>query len=1097
MFPGRQGSLVRALPSPTHAGGSGGNASIAMPSPNRDIRAVGDHLSRLLQDESAMIARLRALAADRHGSHASSSRLLSNAASMAGTSDFHLAVVSNTSDTAVPDEATSIGFSRSGETSGLSIGSTSTVEPSTALANANSTISTRWNERLQTILDDTTLTMHDKREKANHCLDAFAAFAAREVNTFLEYYLSETPSDADKITWATTEQRIAGETLKVTMLETPGAARLENRSRALFLAQQVFLCPGGRPFVTTFPRALVACRGRIALVSAELPWAGPSMSADRCPELRAALEAVGASLNLAPYRVASADGSEEDGVGYGPPKATARVCRDGRLYVETLGSLMPGLACARGTALGPQHLIRLRPEMVASAPEPLSPAAFIVFGTRDSAAAAAAVRAHTATVCGSAVPTVARQLAASLPSPDAISRLLHNSGLNVAMLGAVLAQCGSIPTVQTAALRRLLIAEMAARAARDVIRAAMQSRIDEDGIFGAASELFAAVCNDEDLPRAWGDQLAPVLRTKFPGLATLVVPFPSYGELDRVTWLARTRDLLGITFAKGVTASGSSAFHFCIQAVRPIVRSFALPPFRVASVVVDARTTAASFTPALRCSSRGVAALVARVAFFASGADPRRGATDFLQARASASGGTTTAAYATALFEAGMAVLRAGDPEAASALLDRSVGVFVELKARTPLFVHALANAERGFLSVESGHFGDAVRAMNAAVTQLRALQAARVRGCDDAALQPAAGGAGGAGGGAGGGSDVGDSGPGDSPRSMRLSLSHSHVLLGGAAAAANNDRGGGNNNNTNANNPTNSRGSFANASVGACDSTVASVAAGASAAGGVYAVPAMERLATLYEQKGLLEEAEPLFRAVLAVARHTCGSVDRRVSAALSNLAVNLFNQQQFEEAEEAFSEDLAVSEKLYGPESAEVAAAVGNVAAVLDVLKRSEEAAPLFERDLAITLKTLGETHNNTATSRNNLGACWMKLGRIEDARVQFERALTIRRGNLGADHPSVAEILMNVGTLKLKGGDPLGAKATFVEALGIYERSVGRTHHSLKRVLEHLESVSQSMGNDDESEQYSDWLMELKQADNDIYTAQQAAVASKAKK
>ena len=202
-----------------------------------------------------------------------------------------------------------------------------------------------------------------------------------------------------------------------------------------------------------------------------------------------------------------------------------------------------------------------------------------------------------------------------------------------------------------------------------------------------------------------------------------------------------------------------------------------------------------------------------------------------------------------------------------------------------------------------------------------------------------------------------------------------------------------------------------------------------------------MLRRATAHHQRGQFQEAEALYRQVLAIqpdnfdALHLCGvlvhqrgdapealkliaralKTNARSAAAHSNYGTVLAAVERHEEALESYERAIALKPDYAG--------ALNNRGNTLRALKRTREAVESFERAIAIL--------PGYAEALNNRGNALVELGRTEEALASYEQALERQ--------PDYADALVNRGKclIALKRGD---------DALASFDRALSsRPHHA----------------------------------------------------
>ncbi len=171
-------------------------------------------------------------------------------------------------------------------------------------------------------------------------------------------------------------------------------------------------------------------------------------------------------------------------------------------------------------------------------------------------------------------------------------------------------------------------------------------------------------------------------------------------------------------------------------------------------------------------------------------------------------------------------------------------------------------------------------------------------------------------------------------------------------------------------------------------------------------------RIGTVYEQLGVLDQAEVLHRAALATNRKLFGEDSKAVADTLSYLARAQFRSAQLTEAESTYREVLTVRRKVLGPEHLDVAATLKALAGVFYEQDRIPEAEILSRESLAIRQKQLGNDSLEVADSLNALAVLLERQRKYAESEATHRKVLATRRKLLGNDHPLVASSLNNLG-------------------------------------------------------------------------------------
>ena len=160
----------------------------------------------------------------------------------------------------------------------------------------------------------------------------------------------------------------------------------------------------------------------------------------------------------------------------------------------------------------------------------------------------------------------------------------------------------------------------------------------------------------------------------------------------------------------------------------------------------------------------------------------------------------------------------------------------------------------------------------------------------------------------------------------------------------------------------------------------------------------------------GHYAEAEKLFLAALKVAVES-GAQDAPLATSLNDLALLYDAQAKYDQAEPLFKRLLAISEKVLGAEHPAVATSLNNLAGLYDDQAKYDQAEPLHKRSLAIREKALGADHPDVANSLNDLAKLYYAQAKYDQAEPLYKRSLAIWEKALGADHPAVATSLNNL--------------------------------------------------------------------------------------
>ena len=187
-----------------------------------------------------------------------------------------------------------------------------------------------------------------------------------------------------------------------------------------------------------------------------------------------------------------------------------------------------------------------------------------------------------------------------------------------------------------------------------------------------------------------------------------------------------------------------------------------------------------------------------------------------------------------------------------------------------------------------------------------------------------------------------------------------------------------------------------------------------------------LERVVSLLQEHGKLEEAEPLCRELVAGRKAALGRRDEKYLDAVNSLALLLHQLGKFEEAEPFSKEKLAGCRAAHGDHHPDTITAIDTLSQLLSDVGKLEEALPLKRESLAVKRKVLGDRHPDTLLSVNNLGVLLNDLGRatsnvrmLREAEPLKREALAGCREVLGNRHPHTLASIANLADMLMQLG------------------------------------------------------------------------------
>jgi tetratricopeptide (TPR) repeat protein len=209
----------------------------------------------------------------------------------------------------------------------------------------------------------------------------------------------------------------------------------------------------------------------------------------------------------------------------------------------------------------------------------------------------------------------------------------------------------------------------------------------------------------------------------------------------------------------------------------------------------------------------------------------------------------------------------------------------------------------------------------------------------------------------------------------------------------------------------------------------------------------------------------DPLAPHAVAMTVHADAAGVPEPSAHLMDRLATLFQTRGlYSPADKLFHRAVAIAEKRYGPNGAGAAVYLNNLALLLQATNRLGEAEPLYRRALGIDEASYGKDHPNVATDLNNLAELLRATNRLDEAEPLYRRALGIDEASYGKDHPRVAIDLNNLARLLQDSNRHGEAEPVMRRALAIFcalEAAIGRSHPSRETVQGNYAGLLTDMG------------------------------------
>ena len=137
-------------------------------------------------------------------------------------------------------------------------------------------------------------------------------------------------------------------------------------------------------------------------------------------------------------------------------------------------------------------------------------------------------------------------------------------------------------------------------------------------------------------------------------------------------------------------------------------------------------------------------------------------------------------------------------------------------------------------------------------------------------------------------------------------------------------------------------------------------------------------------------------------------------IAITYNDLAVALYEMDEFEEAEDLLGRALQIQTEYYGPDSIQISTTYNNLGLLFSARGDHGPAVAYYEKSLLLQKKCFGELHPGTAVICCNLGQEYSELSEMDKAQTFFDRALRINTELFGEDYSGNAGICNNVGLM-----------------------------------------------------------------------------------
>lgn len=190
----------------------------------------------------------------------------------------------------------------------------------------------------------------------------------------------------------------------------------------------------------------------------------------------------------------------------------------------------------------------------------------------------------------------------------------------------------------------------------------------------------------------------------------------------------------------------------------------------------------------------------------------------------------------------------------------------------------------------------------------------------------------------------------------------------------------------------------------------------------------------------GRKQEAERIFREVIAARRGTELEERRDSVVALNSLAVLLHGLGRLDEAEPLYREAAEIGERVMGEDHPDTLTAKLNMASLMNSRGARAEAEPLLRAGYEKARKVFGENHEKAGNAAAAYGRCLDEQGRIAESIPLFDESLRIERITRNEDAFEIAEAEAALADAHRRAGDASLAVTLQTDAVRIAEKRLG---------------------------------------------------------
>jgi CHAT domain-containing protein len=242
----------------------------------------------------------------------------------------------------------------------------------------------------------------------------------------------------------------------------------------------------------------------------------------------------------------------------------------------------------------------------------------------------------------------------------------------------------------------------------------------------------------------------------------------------------------------------------------------------------------------------------------------------------------------------------------------------------------------------------------------------------------------------------------------------------------------------------------------------------------------ALAQKAVVLQLLDSIGEAGQLFQQALDLFRQYGPTDDPKLTLALNNLGVHLFQMRQYDKAARIHEEALELRRKRQPVDEVAVAESLHNLADVYRYLDRPpQDVVKLYQKALDIKLRVLQPNDVSIGRTRQNLASAQELLGNLDGSMRNLSQALALYQSVLPPDDPLIAAVINRQAIVQFMQRAYKEAEANFREALRRHRASPTTQKSTLAATLDDFALNQLQLDHVEESTQLAREALEIRRA------------------